>query len=46
MPLSTDGFICHLQSLACIKFLQIIVIFPPQTFTWGESQNPGRGGES
>ena len=43
MPLSIDGFFCHLQSLACIRCLQIIVIFPHQTFTWGESQNP-RGG--
>ena len=41
--MSIDGFSCHLQSLACIKFRQIIVIFPPQTFTWGESQNPGGG---
>ena len=31
------------MSLACIKFLQIIVVFPPQTFTWGESQTPGEG---
>ena len=29
-----DSFV---KSLACIKFLQMIVIFPesPQTFTWG-----------
>ena len=41
----TDSFVIH-KNLVCIKFLQIIVIFPesPQTFTWGESQNPGEGG--
>ena len=41
----TDSFVIH-KSLVCIQFLQIIVIFPesPQTFTWGESQNPGGGG--
>ena len=40
----TDSFVIY-KSLVCIKFLQIIVIFPesPQTFTWGESQNPGGG---
>ena len=33
-----DSFV---KSLACIKFLQMIVTFPesPQTFTWGGSQN-------
>ena len=33
------------KSLVCIKFLQVIVVFPEsfQTFTWGESQNPGGG---
>ena len=33
------------HTLVCIQFLQITVIFPesPQTFTWGESQNPGGG---
>ena len=38
----TDSFAIY-KSLVCIKFLQIIVFFPesPQTFTWGESQNPG-----
>ena len=38
----TDFFVIY-KSLVCIKFLQIIVIFPesPQTFTWSESQNPG-----
>ena len=37
----TDSFVIY-KSLVCIQFLQIIVIFPetPQTFTWGESQNP------
>ena len=37
-----DSFVIY-KSLVCIQFLQIIVIFPesPQTFTWGESQNPG-----
>ena len=41
----TDSFVIY-KSLVCIQFLQIIVIFPepPQTFTWGESQNPGGGG--
>ena len=41
----TDSFVIY-KSLVCIKFLQIIVIFPesPQTFTWGGSQNPGGGG--
>ena len=41
----TDSFVIY-KSLVCIKFLQINVIFPesPQTFTWGESQNPGGGG--
>ena len=41
VPLSNEGFCCHLQNLVCIKFLQMIVIFPesPQTFTWGGSQN-------
>ena len=41
----TDSLVIY-KSLVCIQFLQIIVIFPesPQTFTWGESQNPGRGG--
>ena len=40
----TDSFVIY-KSLVCIQFLQIIVIFPesPQTFTWGESQNPGGG---
>ena len=40
----TDSFVIY-KSLVCVQFLQIIVIFPesPQTFTWGESQNPGRG---
>ena len=33
--MSIDGFFCHLQSLACIKFLQIIIIFPPQTCNQG-----------
>ena len=38
----TDSTVVY-KSLVCIKFLQIIVIFPesPQNFTWGESQNPG-----
>ena len=38
----TDFFVIYKRSV-CIKFLQIIVIFPesPQTFTWSESQNPG-----
>ena len=41
----TDSFVIY-KSLVCIKFLQIIVIFPesPQTFTWAESQNAGGGG--
>ena len=40
-----DSFVIY-KSLVCIQFLQIIVIFPgsSQTFTWGESQNPGGGG--
>ena len=40
----TDSFVIY-KSLVCIQFLQIIVIFPesPQTFTWGERQNPGGG---
>ena len=40
-----DSFVIY-KSLLSIKFLKIIVIFPesPQTFTWGESQNPGGGG--
>ena len=40
----TDSFVMY-TSLVCIKFLQIIVIFPEscQTFTWVESQNPGGG---
>ena len=40
----TDSFVIY-KSLVCIKFLQIIVIFPecPQSFTWGESQNPWEG---
>ena len=44
--MSIDGFFVIYKSLVCIKFLQIIVIFPesPQTFTWDESQNPGGGG--
>ena len=41
----TDSFVIY-KVLACIKFLQIIVIFPPQTFTWGESQNRGGGGRT
>ena len=38
-----DSFVIQ-ESLVCFKFLQII-IFPesPQTFTWGESQNPEGG---
>ena len=41
----TDSFVIY-KSLVCVQFLQIIVIFPesPQTFTWGESQNPEGGG--
>ena len=40
----TDYFVIY-KSLVCIQFLHIIVIFPEsfQTFTWGESQNPGGG---
>ena len=40
----TDSFVIY-KSLVCVQFLQIIVIFPesPQTFTWGESQNPEGG---
>ena len=43
-PLTDSFVIC--KSLVCIKFLQIIVIFLecPQTFTWGERENPGGGG--
>ena len=26
MPLSSEGFCCHLQNLVCIKFLQMIVM--------------------
>ena len=39
-----DSFVIY-KCLVCIKFLQIIVIFPesPQTITWGESQNLGGG---
>ena len=41
----TDSFVIY-KSLVCIQLLQIIVIFPesPQTFTWGERQNPRGGG--
>ena len=40
----TDSLVIY-KSLVCIQFLQIIVFFPEshQTFTWGESQNPGGG---
>ena len=40
----TNSFAIY-KSLVCIQFLQIIVILPesPQTFTWGESQNPQGG---
>ena len=40
----TDSFVIY-KSLVCIQFLKIIVIIPesPQTFTWGESQNPEGG---
>ena len=31
------------KSLVCIKFVQIVVIFPEssQTFNWGEAKIPG-----
>ena len=41
----TDSFVIY-KSLVYIQFFQIIVIFPvsPQTYTWGEIENPGGGG--